>query len=67
MFYVLFKDVDANDVRELVMDYLLHVCCKETAKSFVADAGLPEIDDRLPDIETRKRKVPCTASSLDMN
>lgn len=49
--------VDDADVREIVVDYLVHTCCKETAQTLVSDAGLPDIEDRIPDMETRKREA----------
>ncbi|GAQ85008.1 hypothetical protein KFL_002170020 [Klebsormidium nitens] len=48
------EDIDDAEVREIVVDYLVHTCCKETAQTLVSDAGLPDIEDRILDMETRK-------------
>ncbi|XP_010271531.1 PREDICTED: glucose-induced degradation protein 8 homolog isoform X1 [Nelumbo nucifera] len=46
--------INDNDVRNIVLSYLVHNCFKETAESFIACTGMKQPDDYPVDIDKRK-------------
>ncbi|GLT54369.1 hypothetical protein SLA2020_275720 [Shorea laevis] len=47
--------INDNDVRNVVLSYLVHNCFNETVESFVACTGMKQPADYLEDMEKRKR------------
>eukprot|EP00268_Persea_americana_P048587 TRINITY_DN5150_c0_g1_i5.p1 TRINITY_DN5150_c0_g1~~TRINITY_DN5150_c0_g1_i5.p1 ORF type:complete len:216 (+),score=42.10 TRINITY_DN5150_c0_g1_i5:119-766(+) len=46
--------INENDVRSIVLSYLVHDCFKETAETFIACTGMKQPADYLVDMEKRK-------------
>ncbi|EMS53305.1 Protein C20orf11 [Triticum urartu] len=53
-FFVDNKSVSDNDVRNIVLSYLMHNCFKETAETFLSSTGLKLPVDYTVDVDKRK-------------
>ncbi|KAF8406485.1 hypothetical protein HHK36_008574 [Tetracentron sinense] len=49
--------INDNDIRNIVLSYLVHNCFKETAESFIACTGMKQPADYPVDMEKRKRRA----------
>ena len=48
------QSVSDNDVRDIVLSYLMHNCFKETAETFLSSTGLNVPIDYTVDVDKRK-------------
>ncbi|KAJ7552167.1 hypothetical protein O6H91_06G045000 [Diphasiastrum complanatum] len=51
--------IDENDVRKIVLGYLVHNCFKETAETLISCSGMKRSGDYLADIDKRKPIYRC--------
>ncbi|XP_027333269.1 glucose-induced degradation protein 8 homolog isoform X2 [Abrus precatorius] len=49
--------INENDVRDIILSYLIHNCFKESAESFIACTGMQQPADYLENMEKRRRIV----------
>lgn len=49
------QKINDNDVRKIVLSYLVHNCFKETAETFISCTGMKRSVDCSVDIDKRKR------------
>jgi hypothetical protein len=53
-FFSLLQSVSDNDVRNIVLSYLMHNCFKETAETFLSSTGLKLPVDYSVNVDKRK-------------
>jgi hypothetical protein len=53
-FCVVLQKINDNDVRKIVLSYLVHNCFKETAETFIQCTGMQLTPDYSVDIDKRK-------------
>lgn len=54
--YLLMQAVNDNDVRNIVLSYLVHNCYKETAESFIGCTGMKQPSDFPVNMDKRKSR-----------